>query len=163
MTRLVSLSVLILSLFLFNITFPAFAESRFVDNGETVTDSKTGLMWQKGDSFLELKKGVTWYDALEYVDRKNAEKFGGFSDWRLPTMKEWNALWDRTRPSKSKDTEAIGLPAEFTGGGSYYVWSADERGLDNAWYFGLGHKENYFNLKELADLEQGARLVRNTK
>ena len=60
---------------------------------------------------------------------------------------------------KSKDAETLGLPSGFTNGGSYYLWTGDERGLDHAWYFGLGNKENYFNLKDLADMEQGVKMV----
>jgi hypothetical protein len=132
-----------------------------LDKNSVVQDSKTGLIWQKGDSYHELKKGLNWYDALEYVDARNAEKFAGYSDWRLPTMKELNALWSSSGSVKSKDGESLGLTAEFSGGGSYYLWSGDERGLDHAWYFGLGQKENYFNLKDLADLDQGVKMVRN--
>lgn len=127
---------------------------------DVYTDQETGLMWQKDDSFHDLKKGVNWYDALEYVGEKNNQKLAGFDDWRLPTMQELNNLWDASRPLESKDGERIGLARVFKAGGSYYLWSGDERGLDNAWYFGLGHKENYFNLKDLADLDQGVKLVR---
>ncbi len=134
-----------------------------IDKGPIVLDQKTGLMWQRNDSFNELKKGMDWYEAQEYVDKKNAQKFAGFNDWRLPTLEELNKLWDASRPIKNKDGENIGLPKEFADGGSYYLWTSNERGLDNAWYFGLGHKENYFNLKDLGDLDQGVKLVRNAK
>ena len=127
----------------------------------TVMDKKSGLMWQVDDSYHELKKGLNWYDAQEYLERKNMEKYAGHSDWRLPKLEELNALWDSSLPLKSKDGEAIGLSTQFQGGGSYYLWTSNERGLDNVWYFGLGQKENYFNLKDLADLEQGVKLVRN--
>ncbi|MEE9258838.1 MAG: DUF1566 domain-containing protein [Nitrospinaceae bacterium] len=127
----------------------------------TLTDAKTGLVWQKGGSFLELKKGLNWYEALEYIEGKNRKKFAGHDDWRLPTLEELNALWDSTRSGRSKDGEAVGLPKGFDNGGSYYIWTSNERGLDNAWYFGLGQKENYFNLKDLADLEQGVKMVRS--
>jgi len=139
------------------------AGSRFETKGEVVIDHRTGLMWQKADSYHELKKGVNWYEAQEYIDKKNAQKFGGHNDWRLPTLEELNGLWDPSRPAKSKDGERIGLPGEFKGGGSYYLWTASERGLDNAWYFGMGHKENYFNLKELGDLDQGVKMVRTAR
>ncbi len=147
------------------ISFPVsgFTADRFTVAGETVTDHQTQLMWQKGDSFHELKKGMTWYDALEYVDGKNSGKFEGHSDWRLPNMKELSELWDKNRPLLSKDGEPIGLPKAFTPGGSYYLWSSNERNLDNVWYFGLGQREDYFNLKELGDLDQGVKMVRDIK
>lgn len=144
---------------------PVLAENaRFQDNGNgTVLDTKTGLMWQKEDSYHELHHGLNWYQALEYVNKKNAEKFAGYNDWRLPSMEELRQIWDSGRPLKSKDDEPIGLPEAFAGGGSYYLWSKDERNLDHAWYFGLGQSEDYFNLKDLGDLDQGVKLVREHK
>ncbi len=138
--------------------------SRFTDLGkDTVMDNQTGLMWQKGDSYHELNKGMNWYEALEYIDRKNSENYGGFSNWRLPKIKEIEKIWEPKRPIASKDGDPIGLPEVFTGGGSYYIWTANERNLDNAWYFGLGQKEDYFNLKDLGDLDQGVKMVRKAK
>jgi hypothetical protein len=130
------------------------------NNNGTVIDEGTGLVWQKGDSFHDLKKGLNWYDALEYVTSKKSKKFAGHDDWRLPTLKELNNLWQSSGKVKSKDDETLGLATEFQKGGSYYIWTGEERGLDHAWYFGLGQKENYFNLKDLADLEQGVKMVR---
>ncbi len=130
------------------------------NNNGTVTDKSTGLVWQKGDSFHDLKKGLNWYDALEYITLKNSEKFAGHDDWRLPSLAELNNLWSSSGKVKSKDEETLGLSSEFQGGGSYYLWTGEERGLDHVWYFGLGQKENYFNLKDLADLEQGVKMVR---
>ncbi len=141
----------------------ALAASRFENKGEVVVDRQSGLMWQTADSYHELKKGLNWYEALEYMDAKNAQNLAGHSDWRLPTLEELNGLWDASRPVSSKDGEKIGFTGEFKDKGSYYLWTSNERGLDNVWYFGLGHKENYFNLKDLGDLDQGVKLVRTGK
>ncbi len=142
---------------------PTLALSRFTVEGDSVIDQKTNLMWQKSDSYHDLKKGMTWYEALEYVDQKNLNRFGGYSDWRLPKIDELKTLWDSKSPLVSKDGEPIGLSDSFVGGGSYYLWTANERNLDNAWYFGLGQQEEYFNLKELGDLDQGVKLGRDVK
>ena len=135
--------------------------ARYLDQGNgSVADTNSGLFWQRADSYHELKKGINWYQALEYVDLKNAEKFAGFTDWRLPTIDELKSLYDASRPIKNKDGERIGLPEPFRNGGSYYLWTNTERGLENAWYFGLGFREEYFNLKDLGDLDQGVKMVR---
>jgi len=159
----------VLAYFFYSVFFILFYFSNliwagtFIDNNNgTVTDKNTGLVWQKGDSYHDVKNGLNWYDALEYITVKNSEKFAGFDNWRLPSLAELNNLWQASGTVKSKDAETLGLPNEFQGGGSYYIWTGKERGLDHAWYFGLGQKENYFNLKDLADLEQGVKMVRSS-
>jgi hypothetical protein len=156
------LAYILSSVFLVLLSFPSliWAEPFRDNNNGTVTDEGSGLVWQKGDSFHDEKKGLNWYDALEYVTSKKNKKFAGHDDWRLPTLNELNNLWQSSGKVKSKDDETLGLAPEFQKGGSYYIWTGEERGLDHAWYFGLGQKENYFNLKDLADLEQGVKMVR---
>ena len=78
--------------YLFCFSNPSLAKP-FKDNKNgTVTDEGTGLVWQKGDSYHDIKKGVNWYDALEYITLKNSEKFAGHDDWRLPSLAEINKL-----------------------------------------------------------------------
>ena len=133
----------------------------FVDNGDgTISDTRANLMWKKDDSFKEYGYGINWFEAQDYSEILNEKKFAGYDDWRLPTLNELNNLWQSSGTIKSKDDEILGLAPEFQKGGSYYIWTGEERGLDHVWYFGLGQKENYFNLKDLADLEQGAKMVR---
>lgn len=56
-----------------------------VDNndGLTVTDLTTGLMWQRGGLDIMSHRSIR-----REVARLNAERFAGYSDWRLPTMAE---------------------------------------------------------------------------
>ena len=49
-----------------------------------VTDSKTGLMWQK-----EYETDKTWQDALKYCKDLT---YAGYSDWRLPNKNELASL-----------------------------------------------------------------------
>ncbi len=66
--------------------------SRFVDNMDgTVTDTTTNLMWIKNGWRLDFFSAATWAEA-----NKKCEKFklGGYSDWRLPTKKEWRSIID---------------------------------------------------------------------
>ena len=61
----------------------------FKDNGNgTVTDRKTGLMWQQSGSDGDMK----YKDTDDYVGRLNRKNLGGYSDWRLPTLEELASL-----------------------------------------------------------------------
>jgi hypothetical protein len=64
----------------------------FVDNGNgTVTDTTTGLMWQK-----ETAPGTyTWQQALEYAESL-IFPLNGYSDWRLPNINELQTLLDHS-------------------------------------------------------------------
>lgn len=60
--------------------------SDYTDNGDgTITDNVTGLMWQ---SSPHQNKKFTWEQAMNGLNAFNEEKLGGYSDWRIPTIKE---------------------------------------------------------------------------
>ena len=62
---------------------PSYTDSH---NG-TITDNVTGLIWQK-----EMGDKLTFEDAQREVNNINNKKLGGFSDWRIPTIKELYSL-----------------------------------------------------------------------
>lgn len=59
-------------------------------DGLTVKDNVTGLTWQHGYH----KKPVSWTEAKAIPAALNAARYGGFTDWRLPTIKELYSLWN---------------------------------------------------------------------
>jgi Novel STAND NTPase 1/Protein of unknown function (DUF1566) len=65
-------------------------DNRFfqLNNATTMIDSATGLLWQKSGSNVALKID----DATKYVQQLNNERYGGFTDWRLPTLEEAMSL-----------------------------------------------------------------------
>jgi len=73
--------------------------SSFRDNNDgTVSDLNTGLMWQKTPDF----ERHNYYDAFDYVE--NLET-GGYTDWRLPTIKELYSLLNSNGSLSDGDTE----------------------------------------------------------
>ena len=62
-------------------------KAMFKDNGDgTVTDLRTGLMWQK-----EENERMNWYEALKCCQ---GLRLASYSDWRLPNIKELNTILD---------------------------------------------------------------------
>ena len=82
----------------------AYGQNDFVNNGDgTISDRATGLMWSQDDSAT----GLDWQDALSWVEEKNAEKFSGYSDWRLPNAKELQSIVDYGRSPDTTGSAAI--------------------------------------------------------
>ena len=68
-----------------------------VDNGtDTVTDTTTGLMWQKATA----PGTYTWQQALAYAETLT---LAGYTDWRLPNHNELQSLVDYSRYNPSID------------------------------------------------------------
>jgi hypothetical protein len=72
---------------------PRFQEK---DNA-TVTDWKTGLMWQKrtndidDNEIINDNDAVSWEDALHYCEQL---VFAGYTDWHLPNVRELQSIVD---------------------------------------------------------------------
>ncbi|WP_372755646.1 DUF1566 domain-containing protein [Labilibaculum sp.] len=80
----------------------SYGENSFTNNGDkTISDAATGLMWMQNDSETD---GMNWKEALIYAE--NFE-FAGYSDWRLPDIKELQSLVDYTRSPQSTNSAAI--------------------------------------------------------
>jgi hypothetical protein len=83
---------------------PNFGVNSYVNDGNgTITDNATGLMWSQTDS----GKGMNWEAALAWVQQKNAEKYLGHSDWRLPNAKELQSIVDYARAPATTESAAI--------------------------------------------------------
>jgi hypothetical protein len=55
-------------------------------------DEETGLMWEASIDSNEEHGRLPWYDIFDYKDKRNLDNFGGFNDWRIPTIEELETL-----------------------------------------------------------------------
>jgi hypothetical protein len=68
-------------------------------DGLTVYDNNTGLTWIRtpdtdGDVDVDSDDKLSWVEFQSYPETLNAQNFGGYSDWRRPTIKELYSLID---------------------------------------------------------------------
>ncbi|MBI5675180.1 MAG: DUF4214 domain-containing protein [Nitrospirae bacterium] len=109
----------------------------FTNNGNgTVTDIRTGLVWQQGEPGY-----MTWGSALSYC---NGLSLGGSTDWRLPNSKELESITDDSRYNPAIDTNYF--PNALA---SYYWSSTTYAGSPNgAWHVGFyyGYVNGYSKL-----------------
>jgi len=100
---------------------------RFTDNGNgTVTDIRSGLMWQQATGNNGVK--MTWKAALAYCENLT---LGGYTDWRMPNIKELTSLLDLSRDFPAidtgyfSDTKTNSYWSSSNLIGSYYAWIID--------------------------------------
>ncbi len=111
----------------------AFA-NELADNGDgTVVDRATGLTWQQGGS----EDYVTLDQAQSYLRRLNRQGFGGWRDWRLPTLEEAGSLLEREQGNGAQHVAALFDPTQ------QWIWTSDEfaAGSGRFWLVGFRHGE----------------------
>ena len=122
-------------------------DDRYTLHGDgTVTDTATGLVWQRcslgqswnGSTCTGNASLYTWQGALQQGE---GNSFAGYSDWRLPNRKELRSIvtYDRYSPAINTtvfpNTPSTGYwSSSPDAGGSYDVWIV---------YFGNGADGNY--------------------
>jgi len=85
-----------------------------IRNDGLIVDSKQGLMWAPKDN----GEDINWFAAQEYCRAYSA---GGYSDWRLPTVKELQSL------VKPDEKNASGLYVQpFFTLTDFFLWSNEE-------------------------------------
>ena len=81
-------------------------QPHYTDNGDgTIIDNVTGLMWQKspdtdGDGDIDAADKHTYDEA---VAGAGACTQGGYTDWRLPNIRELESLVDYSRAAPAID------------------------------------------------------------
>ncbi len=108
------------------------ADKRYVDHEDgTITDSKTDLMWTKEDSYANLGKCLDWNASNSYV---NGLSTGGYTDWRLPTVRELVTIYEKSKINKDYYGDTTHSDPIFASGGAYSYWSSETAGFCCARY-----------------------------
>lgn len=141
----------------------------FTDNGDgTITDNRTGLMWEKHSddgSIHDKDNTYTWANAFATkVGALNSTVFAGYNDWRVPNRFELESLLDLgPNPSTSSAFDTACAPActvltcSCTVGDGYWTSTTYRPGPTFAWgvYFSNGFVGNY--LKTLSNQVRAVR------
>ena len=138
------------------------ADKRFIDNADgTISDTKTGLMWMKDDSYQHKKHWLNWFKAHEYVADLNNQAFANYTNWQVPTFKELLTLYeaDKLNSSQVGSEMKIHIDPIFSKNGSGSHWAAETNGYHNA--FGIVYNTgNRFNSARRNKSRKAVRAVR---
>jgi hypothetical protein len=111
-----------------------------------VKDNATGLIWEVkkvDDSINDKDNTYTWDDTTNFITNVNNENFGGFSDWRMPTVNELSTIvnYDMHDPA----INIIFFPNTV----SSPYWSSTNSAVESgyAWYVRFDNGPAYANGK----------------
>lgn len=106
----------------------------YTDNGATITDNTTGLMWEKlkdDGTINDWDTTYTWADAfLVKIADLNSANFAGHNDWRLPNINELQTLVDYGRLDPAIDSVFNNGTGSFTQSSDY--WSSTTFAIDTS-------------------------------
>lgn len=91
----------------------------YTDNGDgTITDNVTGLTWSQNQS----EHGMLWEEAKEYCEDLT---FGGYDDWRLPSLKELWSIRDFSSGWPYVDITYFYFAGDGSQGRYQHTWSSN--------------------------------------
>jgi hypothetical protein len=104
---------------------------------DTFTDSTTGLIWQDDSAAKDTK--MNWENAQHYCSELN---LGGYSDWRLPAIKELQSIVDISRYEP-----AIKKGFSHVASDGYWSSSTYVSDTEYAWIVNFKDGDTYYSTK----------------
>ena len=119
-------------------TWAAYNTARFTDNGNsTVTDNATGLMWLKDPAGVFTGGTCNWATAISNCENLS---FAGYTDWRLPNIRELLSIVDFSRYSGDPQGDVAAVDKTYFSGYSavgYHTSTTAANITTNNWYVQL--------------------------
>lgn len=136
--------------------------SRFTDNeNDTISDTETGLTWFKKDSRQITNKWMHLEKSEKFAAEKNAEKFGGYDDWRIPKLEDIKTIFDKNFSLRDFGKSEIYIPSIFEPGCADNTWTDTVNG-DRAMMFSLVKGRSSW-INKYGEGPFAVRLVRGTR
>ena len=137
-------------------------DKRFKDNGDkTITDTKTGLMWMKEDSYLHSGHWVNWFESIQLVKQMNEKGFANQYDWQIPSIEQLTTLYEIDKLNSKVLGKGMNIHIDpiFSKEGSASLWSIEENGYHNAFGVVLNTGKR-FNSSKKSRFRKSFRAVR---
>jgi len=135
---------------------------RFVNNGDgTVTDHELGLMWKVDDSHLDLDKWLSWAESKNYIEDLKKRRFAGHADWRMPTRKEAQSIYDPSHPVTDKYGDVVYLAQGFGPGSGQTTWTKTLSKSDKTVAIRFHYYNGDFKWHKMGLRSHGVRPVRD--
>ena len=88
-----------------------------------VVDEKSGLTWQESGS----SQYMPFEQAPAYIQKLRREKYGGYSDWRLPTLEEAMSLMEPENMNGDLYIDPVFDKKQA------WIWTSDRSSASSAW------------------------------
>ena len=120
------------------------------DDWAMVRDDITGLIWEVKTDFDDIHNvddTYTWQGAQDnFIAQLNNDNFGGYADWRLPTIKELYTLVNKGRHNTAVNRDFFPNIKYSTATPRLVYWSSTTAVVDSglAWYQDFQDGDIYF-------------------
>ncbi len=98
-------------------------EYELKSDGQVVNDKTTELTWQQSGT----GGNMNIEDAITYINKLNSEQLAGYSDWRLPKIKEVTTLLEQERMSNGLFIDPVFDKKQE------WIWTSDMNSASRAW------------------------------
>jgi len=107
-----------------------------IEKNKTWFDEATNLMWEKTQE-NNIDKIYTWAETFDYAKQLNEKNYAGYSDWRIPTIKELIALVNFMKFNPAiKEALLKNVASDF-------CWSSSEYAGDSSRAWGVYFLDSY--------------------